>query len=99
MKETKCLKPSDNGSRIGDRSPSRTASSAVGSSGGRRRSPIGRGGIHTVIVEDGFQDGLQMPFDDFLCASVADRWDAQRPGPAIALGKVNPPHWPRKVAP
>ena len=76
MKETKCLKPSDNGSRIGDRSPSRTASSAVGSSGGRRRSPIGRGGIHTVIVEDGFQDGLQMPFDDFLCASVADRWDA-----------------------
>src|SRR5271170_743990 len=52
-----------------------------------------------VIVEDGFQDGLQIPFDDFLCDSVADRWDAQRPGPSIALGKVNPPHWRRKVAP
>ena len=52
-----------------------------------------------VIMEDGFQDGLQIPFDDFLCDSVADRWDAQRPGPSIALGKVNPPHWRRKVAP
>jgi hypothetical protein len=52
-----------------------------------------------VIVEDGFQDGLQIPFDDFLCDSVADRWDTQRPGPSIALGKVNPPHWRRKVAP
>ena len=50
-------------------------------------------------MEDGFQDGLQIPFDDFLCDSVADRWDTQRPGPSIALGKVNPPHWRRKVAP
>jgi hypothetical protein len=50
-------------------------------------------------VEDGFQDGLQISFDDFLRDSVADRWDAQRPGPAIALGKVNPPYWRRKVAP
>src|SRR3984957_10407336 len=52
-----------------------------------------------VIVEDGFQDGLQIPFVDSLCASVADRWNAQRPGPSITLGKVNPPHWRRKVAP
>ena len=52
-----------------------------------------------VVMEDGFQDGLQIPSDDFLCDSVADRWDAQRPGSAIALGKVNPPHWRRKVAP
>src|SRR5438874_7836252 len=52
-----------------------------------------------VLVEDGFQDGLQIPFDDFLCDSVADRWDAQRRGSAIALGKVNPPYWRRKVAP
>ena len=52
-----------------------------------------------VIVEDGLQDGLQIPLDDFLCDSVADRWDAQRPGSAIALGKVNPPYWRRKVAP
>src|SRR5215469_6102560 len=52
-----------------------------------------------VIVEDEFQDGLQIPFDDFLCDPVTDRWDAQRPGPAIAFGKVNPPHWRRKVAP
>src|SRR5215831_1422900 len=52
-----------------------------------------------VIVEDGAQDGLQIPFDDFLCDSVTDRWDAQRPGPAIAFGKINPPHWRRKVAP
>src|SRR5437763_16068966 len=52
-----------------------------------------------VLVEDGFQDGLQIPFDHFLCDSVADRWNAQRPGPSIALGKVNPPHCRRKVAP
>ena len=52
-----------------------------------------------VIVEDGLQDGLQIPFDDFLCDSVADRWNAQRPGPSIALGKINPPHRRRKVAP
>src|SRR6516162_5526324 len=52
-----------------------------------------------VIVEDGVQDGLQIPFDDFLCDSVTDRWDAQRPGSTIAFGKINPPHWRRKVAP
>src|SRR5260370_36186014 len=52
-----------------------------------------------VIMEDGFQDGFQIPFDDFLCDSVADRWNAQRPGPSIALEKVNPPHRRRKVAP
>src|SRR5437660_3998924 len=53
----------------------------------------------TNCLEQQFQDGLQIPFDDFLCDSVADRWDTQRPGPSIALGKVNPPHWRRKVAP
>src|ERR1700730_3537816 len=52
-----------------------------------------------VIVEDGFQDGLQIPFDDFLCDSVADRWNTQRSGPSIAFGKVNPPYWRRRVAP
>src|SRR5258708_1919358 len=52
-----------------------------------------------VIVEDGLQDGLQIPFDDFLCDSVADRCNAQRPRPSLALAKINPPHRGRKVAP
>src|SRR5947207_12671580 len=45
-----------------------------------------------VIVEDGFQDGLQISFAVFCLKKKADRRDAQRPGPAIAFGKVNPPH-------
>src|SRR5438270_13886612 len=44
------------------------------------------------IMEDGFQDRFQIPFDDFLCDSAADRWDTQRPGLSIALVKANPPH-------
>jgi site-specific DNA recombinase len=52
-----------------------------------------------VLVEAGLQDRLQVLFDDFLGNSVANRWNAQRPGPSIALGKVNPPHRWRKVAP
>src|SRR4051812_6314335 len=52
-----------------------------------------------VRVEAGPQDRLQVLFDDFLGNSVANRWNAQRPGPSIALGKVNPPHRWRKVAP
>src|SRR4051794_25998315 len=38
-----------------------------------------------VLVEAGLQDRLQVLFDDFLGNSVANRWDAQRPGPSIAL--------------
>src|SRR3954465_4178972 len=52
-----------------------------------------------VLVEAGLQDRLQVLFDDFLGNSVANRWNAQRPGPSIALGKVNPPHRLRKAAP
>src|SRR4051812_14467737 len=52
-----------------------------------------------VLMEAGLQDRLQVLFDDFLGNSVANRWNAQRPGPSIALGKVNPPHRWRKVAP
>ena len=98
MEVTKCLTPSDSGSRIGDRTQSEPPAAPSGLLEGVDRRSDGAVSIG-VIVEDGFQDGLQIPFDDFLCDSVADCWDAQRPGQAIALGKVNPPHWRRKVAP
>src|SRR6516225_3788355 len=52
-----------------------------------------------VIVEDGVQDELQIPFDDFPGHSATDRRDAQRQGSATAIGNINPPHWRKKVAP
>src|SRR3712207_6222701 len=52
-----------------------------------------------VIMEDRLQDRLQIPFDHLLSNPVADRGNAQRPGPSIALGKVYPSDRRRKVAP
>src|ERR1700730_12311303 len=52
-----------------------------------------------VIVEDGFQDGLQRPFDGSRAHLGAARWNTQRSSPSIAFGKVPPPYGRRKVAP
>jgi hypothetical protein len=48
-----------------------------------------------VVVED----RLQISFDHLLSDPVADRGNAQWPGPSIALGKFHPSDRRRKVAP
>ena len=54
-----------------------------------------------VIMEDRFQDGLQIPLNDFLGDSVGDRRYPQRPyfRFAVALWDVDPSNRWRKVAP
>src|SRR6185436_20905725 len=51
-----------------------------------------------VPMEDRLQNGLQIPFDDFLGDSFGDRRYPQRPclRRAVALRNVNPPHRWRK---
>jgi hypothetical protein len=50
-------------------------------------------------MENRFQSGLQIPFDDLLGDSVADRRNPQRPSPSIVLRNVDPPYRRRKIAP
>src|SRR5206468_2057327 len=54
-----------------------------------------------ILMEDQFQDGFQVPLDDFLGDSVRDRGNSQRPGFrfAVALWDVDPPNRWRQVAP
>src|SRR6201995_644965 len=54
-----------------------------------------------VPVEDPFQDGLQITFDNFLGDSVRDRRNTQRPRfcLAVALWDVDPSNRQRQVTP
>jgi len=54
-----------------------------------------------AFMEDRFQDGLQVPLDDFLGNPVRDRRNPQWSGfcLAIALRNIDPPNRWRKVAP
>ena len=45
------------------------------------------------------QDRLQIATGDLLGDAVGDRWNAQRPRPAIRFRNIDPPHRRRKVAP
>jgi hypothetical protein len=51
-----------------------------------------------VVVESGFHQRFQEPFDNHLGNAVGDRGNSQRPCLAIALRYVDPPHRRRKVA-
>jgi len=51
-----------------------------------------------VVVEPGFHQRLEEPFDHHLGNAVGDRGNPQRPRLAIALRYVDPAHRRRKVA-
>src|SRR5204863_5634886 len=65
---------------------------------GLDRRPAGSVSVR-VRMENRFQSGLQIPFDDLLGDSVADRRNSQRPSPSIVLRNVDPPNRRRKIAP
>ena len=50
-------------------------------------------------MEHRLQDRLQVTPGDLLGDAIGNRWNAQRPRPAICFRNVDPPHRRRKIAP
>src|ERR1700722_14269373 len=52
-----------------------------------------------ILVEQRFQDRLQVTFDNHLSNPVGDRWNTKRPGSSsISLRDVDTSHGWRKIA-
>lgn len=63
--------------------------------GGRLAGPVAVG----IRMKHRFQDRLQKTTGDFLGDAIGNRWNAQRPRPAIRFRNIHSPHRRRKVTP